>query len=158
MNKQRVAVQAVHEKVRDDVKAALSAFRAMGNLGIAGTALVEAVEELLTLAAHPAISARVRPFQDESGRPTRLLAFAELDIAGAFVIKGIRVLQRAEGEGEEPFVVFPAEKGKGSAADRWFDLAHPITAEARTASVGAVLAAYKQATEARTVKEGKQGN
>jgi DNA-binding cell septation regulator SpoVG len=73
------------------------------------------------------------------------MAFAELMIADAFVIKGIRVLKKAEPGNDEPFVVFPAEKGKGATADRWFDLAHPITAEARTASIGLILEKYQQA-------------
>ena len=92
----------------------------------------------------PKLDVRVRPFMDSSGRPTKLLAFAELTIADAFVIKGIRVLKKAEPGNDEPFVVFPAEKGKGATADRWFDLAHPITAEARTACIGLILEKYRQ--------------
>jgi stage V sporulation protein G len=92
----------------------------------------------------PKLDVRVRPFEDASGRPTKLLAFAELVIADSFVIKGIRVLKRAEEGNDEPFVVFPAEKGKGSAQDRWFDVAHPVTAEARTASIALVLERYRQ--------------
>ena len=93
----------------------------------------------------PKLAARVRPFEDASGRPTRLLAFAELTIADAFVIKGIRVLKREEPGEDEPFVVFPAEKGKGAAADRWFDVAHPVSAEARAAASAIVLEAYRRA-------------
>ena len=97
----------------------------------------------------PKLDARVRPYQDPSDRPTKLMAFAELMIADAFVIKGIRVLKKAEpgikdGGEAEPFVVFPAEKGKGATADRWFDLAHPITAEARNAAIGLILEKYRQ--------------
>jgi DNA-binding cell septation regulator SpoVG len=95
----------------------------------------------------PKMDARVRPFEDVSGRPTKLLAFAELIIADAFVIKGIRVLKRNEEGNDEPFVVFPAEKGKGAAQDRWFDVAHPVTSEARAASIALVLERYRQARE-----------
>jgi stage V sporulation protein G len=95
----------------------------------------------------PKMDVRVRPFEDASGRPTKLLAFAELVIADAFVIKGIRVLKRDEEGNDEPFVVFPAEKGKGAAQDRWFDVAHPVTAEARAASIALVLERYRQARE-----------
>lgn len=91
------------------------------------------------------LDARVRPYEDGSGRPTRLLAFAELTIADAFVIKGIRVLKREEPGEDEPFVVFPAERGKGAAADRWYDVAHPVTAEARAAASSLILARYRQA-------------
>lgn len=96
----------------------------------------------------PKLDARVRPFVDSSGRATKLLAFAELTIADAFVIKGIRVLKRQEEGQDEPFVVFPAEKGKGAAQDRWFDIAHPVTAEARTAATALVLERWRQAGEA----------
>src|SRR5271154_262942 len=96
----------------------------------------------------PKLDVRVRPFEDASGRPTKLLAFAELIIADAFVIKGIRVLKREEPGNDEPFVVFPAEKGKGAAQDRWFDVAHPVTAEARAVSIALVLERYRQAREA----------
>lgn len=96
----------------------------------------------------PKLDARVRPYQDPSDRPTKLMAFAELMIADAFVIKGIRVLKKAEPGSDEPFVVFPAEKGKGATADRWFDLAHPITVEARNASIGLILERYRQALAA----------
>ena len=95
----------------------------------------------------PKLDVRVRPFEDASGRPTKLLAFAELVIADAFVIKGIRVLKRDEEGNDEPFVVFPAEKGKGAAQDRWFDVAHPVTAEARAASIALVLERYRQTRE-----------
>ena len=95
----------------------------------------------------PKLDVRVRPFEDASGRPTKLLAFAELVIADAFVIKGIRVLKRDEEGNDEPFVVFPAEKGKGAAQDRWFDVAHPVTAEARAASIALVLDGYRHARE-----------
>lgn len=96
----------------------------------------------------PSLSVRVRPYNDDSDRPTRLIAFAELIIADAFVIKGIRILKKADGS-EEPFVVFPAEKGKGSTSDRWFDLAHPITQEAREATITMILAEYAKIVKAK---------
>ncbi len=96
----------------------------------------------------PSLDARVRPFEDRSERPTKLMAFAELTIAGSFVIKGIRVLKRSEPGDDEPFVVFPAERGKGQAQDRWFDVAHPVTAEARAAACALVLERYRESREA----------
>jgi DNA-binding cell septation regulator SpoVG len=95
----------------------------------------------------PKLDARVRPFEDRSDRPTKLMAFAELTIADAFVIKGIRVLKRNEPGDDEPFVVFPAEKGKGTAQDRWFDVAHPVTAQARAAACALVLERYRETRE-----------
>jgi DNA-binding cell septation regulator SpoVG len=96
----------------------------------------------------PKLDVRVRRFEDHSERPTKLMAFAELVIADSFVIKGIRVLKRNEPGDDEPFVVFPAEKGKGAAQDRWFDVAHPVTAEARAAACALVLERYREAREA----------
>ncbi len=92
----------------------------------------------------PKLDAKVRLHQDFSDRPTKLMAFADLLIADVFVIKGIRILAKAEGDAEDraPFVVFPAEKGKGPTADRWFDLAHPVTPAARTAALTLILAEY----------------
>lgn len=92
----------------------------------------------------PKLEARVRPYQDPSDRPTKLMAFADLTIADAFVIKNIRVLKKAEPGNDDAFVVFPAEKGKGATADRWFDIAHPITLEARNAAIGLILEKYRQ--------------
>lgn len=103
----------------------------------------------MTLQALPKLHARVRLHHDDHDRPTKLLAFAELTIGDAFVIKGIRVLRRTEPGEDEPFVVFPAEKGKGGDMDRWYDLAHPTTNEAREAAVQTILEAYTQATEAQ---------
>ncbi len=93
----------------------------------------------------PKLSVRIRPHRDDRDNPTALLAMAELTIADAYVIKGLRVLARRDGPDRAPFVVWPAEKGKGS--DRWFDIAHPITAEARTAALTAVLAAFEKSKE-----------
>lgn len=90
----------------------------------------------------PTLTAHVRLHRDDTKRPTKLLAFAELTIGGAFVIKGIRILARNEAGHDEPFVVFPAEKAVGGDMDRWFDVAHPTTAEARALAVALVLQAY----------------
>ncbi|MEK7390394.1 MAG: septation protein SpoVG family protein [Elusimicrobiota bacterium] len=96
----------------------------------------------------PKLEARVRAYQDASDRSTKLMAFAELLIADAFVIKGIRILKKSEPGNDEPFVVFPAEKGRGTSSDRWFDLAHPVTVEARDAAVAVVLERYRQSVSA----------
>lgn len=98
----------------------------------------------------PKLEVHVRPHHDDTDRPTKLRAFAELIIADAFVIKGIRILQREEKGFDEPFVVFPAEKAKnGADMDRWYDLAHPTTAEAREAAVSLILNTYRETLEAK---------
>lgn len=90
----------------------------------------------------PKLEARVHLHQDAGAHAVKLLAFAELTIGDAFVIKGIRILQGDDA----PFVVFPAEKGKGMG--RWYDIAHPCTAEARGAAVETILTAYAKLQEA----------
>ena len=94
----------------------------------------------------PVLEARVRLHRGDPGRQTKLLAFAELTIGGAFVIKNIQIRRRDEPGNDEPFVVFPAERGKGAAADRWYDIAHPCTPEARATALKAIMEAYAKAT------------
>jgi DNA-binding cell septation regulator SpoVG len=98
--------------------------------------------------AIPTLEARVRRFDDNTGKRMRLLAFAELTIAGAFTIKSIRILAKREGTDEErhPYVVFPAERRKTSdVRDKWYDVAHPCTPEARAAAMAVILAEYTRA-------------
>lgn len=101
-----------------------------------------------TVETLPKLHARIRLHHDVTDRPTKLLAFAELTIADAFVIKNIRILKRTEPGHDDPFVVFPSEKGQGTPTDRWNDLAHPTTAEAREAAINLILDAYRDALEA----------
>jgi DNA-binding cell septation regulator SpoVG len=77
------------------------------------------------------MTAHVRLYKNES-ESSNLLGVAELVIAEAFVIRGIRILM-GEASGDRPagpFIGFPARKGTGKLEDRYFDIAHPITAEA----------------------------
>ncbi len=83
----------------------------------------------------PTMEAVVRPHKSKS-KQTNLLAFAELKIAGAFVIKNIRVMTKNPGE---RFVVFPAERG---VKDAWYDIAHPTNRTAWTAAVALILDEY----------------
>lgn len=99
----------------------------------------------------PSLTAKVKLYQDKSDKPTKLLAFAELTIAGHFVIKNLRVMTKTESDADEPFVFFPSQKGTGANADKYFDIANPITAEARKAASKAVLDAYVEAV----AKEGE---
>lgn len=96
------------------------------------------------------LDARVRLFKGEppaeEGR-RELLGFADLVIDGAFVINGIRILMgRATADKPAgPFIAFPSRKGSGPAQGKYFEVAHPITAEARSAAKEAVLCAYRRA-------------
>lgn len=78
---------------------------------------------------------------------SRVVAFAELKIADAFVIKNIRVMQTTDHERSidgELFVCFPGERARGGGT-RWNDVAHPTNREARDAAVHVILVAYSDA-------------
>ena len=91
----------------------------------------------------PRLDARVRLFQNAQD-PTGLLAFADLVIDGAFVIKGI-CIRAGKSDPSSPFLSFPAKKGTGEAKDRYFDIAYPITAEAHHLAKEIILQKYREA-------------
>ena len=88
----------------------------------------------------PTLDARIRLYNDNSARETKLLAFADLIIADQFVIKGIRILKKDAGL----FIGFPCEPA-GKMKDRWYDIAHPLTPEARKASEAIIFTRYEAA-------------
>lgn len=93
----------------------------------------------------PTLEARIHLHDDRSNRRTKMLAFVELTIGGAFVIKSIRLLAHRDATGhDEPFIVFPADRGTQESSDRYYDVAHPCTAEARTEAVRVIMHAYLQ--------------
>lgn len=96
--------------------------------------------------AVPPLETTVKLYRDSAGA-SDLLGFAEIVIAGSFVIKGIRILmsKAKDDKPARPFVSFPAKKGNGAASDKWFEIAHPVTAEARKAVQECVLGAYERA-------------
>ena len=97
--------------------------------------------------AMPSIDARVRLYRAE-GPQSQLMGFADLVIGGAFVIRGLRILMSkptAERQGGL-FVAFPSRKGTGEQQDKYFEVAHPITAEARSAVRDLVLAKFEEAS------------
>lgn len=97
--------------------------------------------------AVPKMSTRVKLY---GGPPSQggaqLLAFAQLVISDAFVIKDIRVVKAKPKDGGEEytFVAFPQRKGK----EDYVDVAHPITADAYRAARDMILAAYEEAASA----------
>ena len=66
-----------------------------------------------------------------------LKAFADVSFAGAFIVKGIKVVEGKKGL----FVSMPSEKGKDG---KWYDIAHPLTKEFREALSEVVLEAYEE--------------
>ncbi|MBI3552634.1 MAG: septation protein SpoVG family protein [Elusimicrobia bacterium] len=95
--------------------------------------------------ALPSLEARVKLYRAESGQ-SQLMGFADLVIGGAFVIKGLRILM-SKPSAEKPgglFIGFPSRRGTGEQQDKYFEVAHPITAEARIAVRDLVLQAYQE--------------
>ena len=87
----------------------------------------------------PRVTARIDQILD--GEESALRAFASVNIAGVMAVHGLRILESEKGL----FVAMPSR----SYADRngetkYSDVAHPVTAEARTAINESVLAAYNQ--------------
>ncbi len=65
-----------------------------------------------------------------------LKAFCDLEIAEAFLIKGVRVVEGKNGL----FVSMPQEQGKDG---NWYDTVFPLSKEVRQQVSEAVLAAYQ---------------
>ncbi|MBI5244795.1 MAG: septation protein SpoVG family protein [Elusimicrobia bacterium] len=98
----------------------------------------------------PGLATRIRLYRGPAGKGgAQLLGFAELVIAGAFVIKDIRILKVLSKEKDgSVFVSFPSRLQPGG-EKRYYDVAHPITAEAYQEAKDAILSAYEE-EEAKT--------
>jgi len=93
----------------------------------------------------PRLEARIRLHRHSSER-SELLGYADLVVAGSFVIKDIRIITAKTGENAgRPFISFPSRRGTGATVDKFFDVAHPITSEAFQAANEAILQAYSAA-------------
>ena len=84
----------------------------------------------------PSISARIDRMVNYEGSNVR--AIASVNIGGAFAIRGFKVY---ESEDKGLSVLCPATKSNNG---KYYEDAHPITGEARTALNNAVLDAYEQ--------------
>ncbi|HAH08033.1 MAG TPA: hypothetical protein DCM05_16155 [Elusimicrobia bacterium] len=92
----------------------------------------------------PELSARVNLCRNpQTAGKAQLLGFAQLAIGGSFVIHGVRIL-KVDKDGEPAvFVSFPSRKGSGE-EKKYYDVAHPITAEARRLASEAILEAFEK--------------
>jgi DNA-binding cell septation regulator SpoVG len=82
---------------------------------------------------------RIFPFETrEAGG--RTLAYAEIEIDGALLVRGLRVV---ESESRGLFVGFPAQRVR---RERLIELVVPLTREARRAVREAVIEEYKRVT------------
>jgi len=68
---------------------------------------------------------------------SKVKAFADVGFAGAFIVKGLRVVEGKSGL----FVGMPREQGKDG---KWYDRAHPLTKEFRDVLNELVLEAYEE--------------
>lgn len=78
-----------------------------------------------------------------------LKAFAEITLNKEFVIKSIRVVDGSKGL----FVGMPQTKGKN---DEYFDLAFPVTKEARSRISDAILEKYAESAHDTPVSAGNK--
>ena len=86
----------------------------------------------------PTVSVRIDRMVDRED--SKVKAYASVNIAGAFAIHGIRVVDSQKGL----FVQMPQRSYEKDGATKYEDIFHPITADARTELNGAVLSAYEQ--------------
>lgn len=96
----------------------------------------------------PKIEARIDRLLSGEGKTK---AFASATIGGAFAIHGIRIIDSEKGI----FISMPQESYTKNGEKKYTDTFHPITAEARTALIEAVDAAYAQALE-EAEEQGRQ--
>ncbi|MBC8473706.1 MAG: septation protein SpoVG family protein [Candidatus Omnitrophica bacterium] len=70
-------------------------------------------------------------------RDSKVKAFADVGFAGAFVVKGLKVVEGKSGL----FVGMPRQQGKDG---KWYDIACPLTKEFRDVLNELVLEAYEE--------------
>ena len=90
--------------------------------------------------ATPKIEAKIDRILTGEGKTK---AFASATIGGVFAVHGIRVIDSGKGI----FVAMPQESYTKNGEKKYTDTFHAITAEARTALIEAVDAAYAQKLE-----------
>ena len=66
----------------------------------------------------------------------KVVAFADLSVNDALVIKGLRIVKGSRGV----FVTMPQEKGKNN---RWYDTVHCLSKDVSSAVAQCVLSAYE---------------
>jgi len=81
------------------------------------------------------VTAQIKRLYDDGGK---VKANLSLTIAGAFVIRGCRLIEGANGL----FVSMPSRK---NAEGEWYDLCFPINNETRLNMLATVTAAYEEA-------------
>ena len=85
----------------------------------------------------------------------QLIAFAELVIGGAFVIRDIRILRVAKDGEESVFVAFPSRRWNGNGdgdEKKYYDVAFPITSQAYQEATGTLLKEYNRLAASESAK------
>lgn len=99
------------------------------------------MKELINQSVTPEVSAKITWINDDPSASKK--AAANITIAGAFTVRGIGVMSGSKGL----FVSMPQRVSGKDNDKKYIDVAHPVTAEMRTAINTAVLDAYSQAIE-----------
>ncbi len=89
----------------------------------------------------PSMAVRIDRLVNLEG--SRVRAAASVNLAGAFAIHGLKVVDSEKGL----FVSMPQNRYEKEGRTQYSDICHPITAQARAALSEAVLAAYEQRLE-----------
>jgi stage V sporulation protein G len=89
---------------------------------------------------------RIYPFET-AGLGGRTLAYADITIDACLTIKGLRVVEGANGG---LFVAFPAQRGRNG---RYYDLVAPLDAATREYIRTTVIEAFRQWTPSRSSME-----
>ena len=83
----------------------------------------------------------------------QLMAFAELVIGGAFVIRDIRILRVAKDGEDSVFVAFPSRRWNGDGDEKkYYDVAFPITSQAYQEATGTLLKEYNRLAASESAK------
>jgi DNA-binding cell septation regulator SpoVG len=94
----------------------------------------------------PALEARVNVCRPPAAcGSAQVLAFAELVIGRAFVIRDIRILRVVKEGAESVFAAFPSRRSNGGER-KYYDVAFPITSESYRAAASAILEAFEEAS------------
>ena len=95
---------------------------------------------------------RIFPFETrESGG--RVVAYAEIEVEGALLVRGLRVMESAS---RGLFVGYPAQRARRG-SEKLVDLIVPLTRAARAAVRDAVMAEYKRVTGWEPAGKGEAG-
>lgn len=104
--------------------------------------------EICPVADVPDLDIEVRIDRLTAGEK-KVKAYASATIGGAFAIHGLRIIETEE---RQFFVAMPQTSYKKDGETKYTDTFHAVTADARSALLGAVAAAYEKAVAERNAE------